>query len=399
MMKRFHLYKTILSCRTLLATVCLLATGCTGSMVEDVVPDEAQPVELSFSRPDLGLTVVTAGGSSTKAQVRADGDPTALPEGATVRIAAYLIGRLGETVTNPADFSTVTPNFQATYVVGADGSLSPCLVDNEGKKIEGTAKGMFVRSGKYDFYAISPARPITNVGGTNQITNIPHKEDVMASCARTVTISKSSSTVTLQTFKRKCSLVVFNVACDASSAVSMISLRGTALKLSSISKSGANLVAGESEEISKTGSEATDAGTVSFVESDFQAVDPASDPDNLGLNKVIGIVLPKDGTPFNVAVAVERDGNSVNLGATVNKNITFDSGKRYVFTLQVKNDVSKLLMRVMDWNTISFTDDNVGGADPGNPNPSDPDINEGIGVGIVIAEWTNIDWSGNGNVG
>ncbi|RHJ91683.1 BF2992 family fimbrillin-A clan protein [Parabacteroides bouchesdurhonensis] len=387
-MKRFYLYRIILPYRTLLASACcLLLAGCTGSPVEDIVPEEALPVELSFGRPGLGVTTVT----------RAGGDPANLPEGATVRIAAYYLGHLNQNVSSVA-YENTKPAFEATYVVEANGSLSPCVVDDDGKKTGNAATGMLVRSGKYDFYAVSPARPITEKDGTFGIYGIPHKEDVITSWARTVTVSKASNSVTLQTFRRQCALVVFNVAADASSAVSMINLKGTKLELSSISSSPASLVAGESREIDKTGGDITGSGTVSFGADDFKPVDPASDPNNLGLNKVTGVVLPKNDTSFNIAVTVERDGTSVDLSAIVNKNIAFDAGKRYVFTLQVKNDVSRLVMRVMDWNTIVFTDGNVGGADPDNPNP-DPDINEGVGVGVVVAEWTNIDWSGNGNVG
>lgn len=35
------------------------------------------------------------------------------------------------------------------------------------------------------------------------------------------------------------------------------------------------------------------------------------------------------------------------LKATIDKNISFDEGKRYVFTLEVKNNESSLLMTVL----------------------------------------------------
>ena len=53
-------------------------------------------------------------------------------------------------------------------------------------------------------------------------------------------------------------------------------------------------------------------------------------------------------------------------------------------------------MKVLNWNTITFTDSGVGGSDQ---SPTDPDINEGIGTTITVAQWDDIDWSGNGNVG
>ena len=44
------------------------------------------------------------------------------------------------------------------------------------------------------------------------MTAIPHKEDVMTSFARGVSVSRSSRVVTLETFRRQCALLVFNVA-------------------------------------------------------------------------------------------------------------------------------------------------------------------------------------------
>lgn len=64
----------------------------------------------------------------------------------------------------------------------------------------------------------------------------------------------------------------------------------------------------------------------------------------------------------------------------------------------MENDVSRLQMRVMNWNTFAFADNNVGGAVDGS-HPADPDINQGVGVSFTVAEWRNIEWNGNGNVG
>ena len=91
-----------------------------------------------------------------------------------------------------------------------------------------------------------------------------------------------------------------------------------------------------------------------------------------------------------------RNQETALLRATIDRNITFDAGKRYIFTLEVKNNESCLLMRVLAWNAISFRDDNVGA--PDSPYP-DPDINEGIGTTVTVARWSEILWSGNGDVG
>lgn len=356
--------------------------GCTGSLVEEVVPEEAQPVELSFGRPDLGIPVVT----------RAAGEATPLPTGSTIRIAAYRLGDIGYGAA-PADFGKEAPFAEATYVVGDNGSLSPCQVDANGKWVAAAARGLAVRSGIYDFYAVSPARTLTNTEDRWKVTGIPHKEDVMTSFARDVSIVKGEAAVTLNSFRRKCALSVFTVYPSEKNIVPINSLFATSLKLTELSSSGAELVIGATSLIAKTGGDATDKGQVLFDAEEFVAVAEESDPDKLGLNKCIGVVLPKNGTAFNVEVIVSRDGIPITLKGRIDKNISFEEGKRYVFTLEVENDMSRLVMRVIPWNLVTFCDEEVGGP-VGGVRPSDPDIFQGTGIGITIAEWCNIDWSG-----
>ncbi|MCD8137342.1 MAG: fimbrillin family protein [Parabacteroides gordonii] len=377
-------------CVTGIGLLCALvmAGGCTSSQVEEVMPEDIRPVTLIFSRPDLGVPELLT---------RAD-DPTPLPEGATVRISAYYLGYVGE-MTYPADYGLNEPAFQATYVVGTGGALTPCLVDAAGNRVEGNASDMIVRGGVYDFYAVSPGRLLEkDVDYRWKVNNLPHREDVITSYARNVAITKTSGTVTLASFTRRCAQLVFTVAPSPNNKVPMDELRATSLVLTELSRSGASLVAGVNESILKTGGEVTDAGTIRFTEDDFEPVAEEADTARLGLNKVVDEVLPKNTTAFRVALTIVRNGVPVDLSALINKSISFDEGKRYVFTLQVENDVSRLQMRVMNWNTFAFADNNVGGAVDGS-HPADPDINQGVGVSFTVAEWRNIEWNGNGNVG
>ncbi|MCD8269206.1 MAG: hypothetical protein LUD46_12665 [Parabacteroides sp.] len=103
-----------------------LLAGCTAGLVEEIVPEESRPVALNFGKPDLGMPeLLTRGGEDIM--------PTPLPQGATVRIGAYFRGSV-ESAQPSVSFSASAPSFEATYVVGADGSLSPCLADATGKK-------------------------------------------------------------------------------------------------------------------------------------------------------------------------------------------------------------------------------------------------------------------------
>ena len=368
-----------------------LLMGCTAGPVEEIVPEESRPVALSFGKPDLGLPELL-----TRAGEVATPAPTPLPAGSTVRIGAYFRGDVGES-TPEAVFATIAPSFEATCVVGADGYLSPCLVDESGIQIEGEGRSMTVRGGIYDFYAVSPARVLKLGDGAYKISGIPHKEDVMTSYVRDVAVTTSVRQVTLGTFRRKCAMVVFNVAPSKDNVLPFGKLYGTKLLVSRISSSGASLTAGSDTGIPATGGGGGTDAQVEFVEKDFEPVEEGSNPSGSGLNKTKGVILPKNGDPFDVEITVVRDNEMATLRATIETNIPFDEGKRYIFTLEVKNNESSLLMRVLAWNAISFKDDNVGGPDGGSY--PDSDINEGIGTTITVASWDNIQWSGNGDIG
>lgn len=369
----------------------ILLVGCTAEPVEEIVPEESRPVALSFGKPNLGVPeLLTRAGEVTTPP------PTPLPAGATVRIGAYFTGNVGD-VSAEASFSTVAPSFEATYVVGDDGSLSPCCVNGNGEQTVGTAKGLTVRNGMYDFYAVSPARPLLQGNdGFYRVTGIPHKEDVMTSFVRGVAVTKTARQVALRTFSRKCAMLVFNVAPSPDNAIPFDRLYGTSLVIKKVSSSGAVLLAGTDTGILPTGGGIGVDAEVTFATEEFEPVDPGSDPENCGLNKTKGVVLPKDNQPFEVEITVVRDDETAILRATIDRNISFDEGKRYIFTLEVKNNESSLIMKVLDWNAIAFRDDNVGG--PDTPYP-DPDINEGIGTTVTVAQWAEIVWSGNGEIG
>ena len=369
----------------------ILLVGCTAGPVEEIVPEESRPVALSFGRPNLGVPELL-----TRAGEVATPPPTPLPAGATVRIGAYFTGNVGD-VPAEASFSMVAPSFEATYVVGDDGSLSPCCVNGNGEQTVGTAKGLTVRNGIYDFYAVSPARPLLQGNdGFYRVTGIPHKEDVMTSFVRGVAVTKIARQVTLRTFSRKCAMLVFNVAPSPGNALPFDRLYGTSLVIKKISSSGAALLAGTDTGIPPTGDGAGADAEVTFATEEFEPVEPGSDPDHCGRNNTKGVVLPTHHHPFDGAITVVRDQEPATLRATIDRNISFDEGRRYIFTLEVKNNESSLIMKVLDWNAIAFRDDNVGG--PDTPYP-DPDINEGIGTTVTVARWTEIVWSGNGNIG
>ncbi|MEG2067686.1 MAG: BF2992 family fimbrillin-A clan protein [Tannerellaceae bacterium] len=328
--------------------LCCAATSCTGGLVEEAIApdDEAELIALRFNTPALGL--------STRAVTTAP-----LPEGSTVRIAAYRRAEVG-TLGAEVDFATTQPYAEATYVTDASGNLSPCTVDEFGRLTSSTGTGLAVSSGVFDFYAVSPARPLAQGGGTWQISGIPHQEDVMASATRSVTITHVSRQVALTSFIRKCAQVVFTVSPPTGAdAVLPDNLKATALTLTLFSTSGASLTAGS--DIVPTGGDATPAGTLTFTESDFVPVASGSDPNNLGLNQASRVVLPKDATPFDLSVTVTHNSKVETLAATGVGAIALEAGKRYIFILEVASDRCLLTLNVVDWIPVNLTDNNVGG--------------------------------------
>lgn len=367
---------------TALLAVAALLWGCTEGMVEDIGAEASQPITLRFSNPNLGEPA-----APTRAETA---PPEPLTAGATVRIAAYYL-RKDQAA---AAFETSPPTYEATYEVQGDGSLTPCKVDNNGKKIDGAATGLSVRGGTYDFYAVSPARSLQQ-GSNNkyQITGIPHKEDVMTSFQRNVAVSATSNVVALNTFTRQCALVVFNVASSPDNVLLFDRLYGTSLILRKASTSGASLIAGEDTGIPPTGGSPGTASEVTFSGDDFELVENPTAP---GQNKAKGTILPKNNTAFDVSLTVVRDDETATLSATIDKHIAFDPGKKYIFTLEVKNNESRLQLTVLDWSPIPFTDTGVGSPDGTRP---DPDIDTGTGTTITVAQWDDMPWTGNGLAG
>lgn len=372
----------------------LLLSGCTAGLVEETVPEEAQPVELSFGHPCLEVAPA----------MRAEAADEALPEGTTLRIVAYRLGEEGASGVPSVNFATTAPFAQATYVVGKDGSLSPCRVDAAGKVTAGSGQPLSVRLGLYEFYAVSPARPLTNAGDETtpdwRVGGIAHKEDVMTSFVRQFTVSASNREVTLQSFVRKCARIEFNVA-PAKTSETITTLRGTALLLTKLSPSGASLPAGDATAvIPVAGGVDGESGTIRFTDKDFTPLSPPAEPATdlpagetvvAELNRTASVVLPKAAAPFDVSVTVSRNGSAATLCATIGgkEGVAFEAGKRYVFTLEVDDKTTRLLLSVSPWDTPDYGNPEAGGGVPGGP----PVVDDGTAFGIVVALWKDIEWT------
>lgn len=361
----------------------VLVTGCTGAEVDDT-PVEGRLIPVSFVPPVLQAHPATKGA------------PVALPQGATVRVVAY---------THPeadaiADFSVDTPVAQAVYEIGKDGSLTACTVDDAGVKTGAGGGNLALRPGTYDFYAVSPARPLSDTGAGKGITGVGHGEDVMTSYAANVAVSSTSSRVMLAMFERQCARMEFRVQPVQDEVPLFKRFEVNALNVAGMAPPPVVLKAGIGQVITAgAGCGYEDArGLLSFAAADFELL-PAADPDyveKLGLARVGKAVLPKAAGSVQFKVKVIRNsGKVVELGAEI-AGLQLEACQRYQFVLRVGVGQASLDLYVSPWNTATFSDAHVG---EGGVTPPEPERPTQVVLNVVV--WNNIVWqdhSGEGGI-
>lgn len=330
--------------------IILLFSGlisCTAGDVVEPTGQENEYVELHVQAPAVGNRIDTRASEEN------------LPAGATVRVVAYQ--RPSGKLNVPVDYAVTAPTAQATYVVNADGTLTQCTVDADGKKTDGTPELFYVYKGTYDFYAISPACPLTLDASKYQVQGLSRNEDVMTSIGTGMPVTVSNATVTLETFVRKCARVIFKVIPAATTKIALKKLTAKSVELSSMSAESGSIVPGKVESITPT-------AVSTAVFSNFIAVPSADDPKKLGLTQATNLVLPKSNASIGVRVTLDyQDENDTavkekTLQATLDA-MAFEAGKSYVVSLTVDNNSSALNWTISDWNTkVEETDDNMGGA-------------------------------------
>lgn len=336
--------------------VCL--SGLLSCTASDVLDDpsgqdngqEGEQVTLHIQPPVVGGLTVTRAGTEN------------LPAGATLRVAAYQrnAGALG----TPVNIATTAPTAEATYEVGSDGSLTACTVDANGKKTGTSSTPFNVYKGTYDFYAVSPARPLTKSGSTYQVSNVQRGEDVMTSTQTGVAITRANATVSLATFARKCARVIVKVVpkeiTGTDKKIVVTKLKATSVTLKNISAQSAVLPVGSSGAIAPT------AGANATF-SNFVAVPSADDPKKLQLTQATNLLFPRSSAKLEVSATVEyQESGAVATTRTLQNTqntVAFEAGQSYVITLTVDNNASELGITVTAGTTDS-TDDSMGDKQP-----------------------------------
>ncbi|WP_321480433.1 BF2992 family fimbrillin-A clan protein [uncultured Bacteroides sp.] len=263
----------------------------------------------------------------------------------TVRVLVYQ--RAGSS----ADLSTDTYMGEGTYVVKADGSLQVCTTNDNGNKTSDTGIDISLRSGTYDFYAITPALKVTRAGGAT--ISVSNGRDYATSLTENVVIngSESTQTVALTTLDRKCAQLVFNIDRGAevvtSVAIDELSLTGLATS-PTIGNLGDNLPTTDH------------LGSISLGSSAFTA-----DATNAWKASGSVVVLPKSSATYTLNLTARFNGSSTPRAMTVTMPaIAFEKGTQYTYALQLYGDKIVLNLTSVSsdsWNIpTNLTADGIG---------------------------------------
>lgn len=326
---------------------------------DDLTLRDGEGVVVSFTAPG----VVAGEVGVTRADVNLAAD-------ATVRILVYR-----RTGTN-ADMATDTYVGENTYKVKADGTLAATLVDSNGKIVTGTATELRLIQGEYDFYAITPALPVTKEAANNaRKVSVKHGVDYATSLTEKGKVTTTSGAITLTTLDRKCSLLQFKVDRKSSNVtsieieeVSLADMTNEPLNVFVAKDMGVTAATAKTQSITLPGSHFT-SGTNNYQADGSQ------------------IVLPKWGADFNLGMKLKFNGASAVTTLTPAKisGLAFSQGTRYIFTIKLIGGNIKLTLTVVGWEG----DINVNAGDMGASNS----------LTIDVGTWTDVALDGStGNI-
>ncbi len=157
-----------------------------------------------------GETIIKFRTEGVSPTIQSKSGTSNIPQGRTVRVVIYR-SEEGATTPDLTDRKFVTSN---TYEVLADGSLKPCIVDDQGNKIAGEAFEVQVpvydgNTIYLDCYAYSPALPLKI---DNQTVTVTHNIDFMSTAKYGIPVTQSATShvVALPPMQRLCCALYFN---------------------------------------------------------------------------------------------------------------------------------------------------------------------------------------------
>ena len=126
----------------------------------------------------------------------------------TLRVVVYK-RRPGGSTPDPALDQFIATN---TYVVNNEYNLTPTLVDSAGSVKSGKASPLYLMNDTYDFYAYTPAIPLSN----DSLIKINNGYDFATAMAENITIDELKSNVMFPNLNRQMARVQFTIQPDQS---------------------------------------------------------------------------------------------------------------------------------------------------------------------------------------
>lgn len=285
-----------------------------------------------------------------------------LADGTTVRVLVYPKGK-----------TSGIPLAQNTYC-SVGGGLTPCVVDNLGAVTSQSGSDMYLVSGDYDFYAITPALAVASQDAGLFTADVAQLVDFASSVTSQTVSASAGFAVQLTELERKCAKLTFavDVSADVRGGISHTSLMDVSLGDLSVSHTAMG-----------NGDLSARQATATLT------VDGVFATDSQEPRKASGsfIVLPRGEASLDLSLRARFNGVSSLTTLFRNPAVSvpaFEKGKSYAFTVQLANDGKmKLWLTVSTWNT---NDQNLGlGGVP----------DKGDIYTQLIGEWEQVTWENN----
>lgn len=312
----------------------LLATlsGCTNDFYEneetsikkDGIPvsfslNESQP---QISRSDIKEAIdneninTSFTSSNTKLSNRTKTVSTSpiLP-GTTIRVVAYRRYSANSKPNVSSDQFVSSQSFQ----LGKANNLIPVNVDKFGNIIGGEASEMYLTAGEYDFYAYSPALPLSS----DSTVTVLQGSDFIETHLYSAIINSASNNIDLPNFSRKMAQVEFYIQPDPSvSEINSISFRN----------SGASLILpGEAFHVHKIGDQYFDLQNRSsymIPEDSCKQINPTK-------LKFTACVFPFTNKDIAIELNLNVNGSEKFYNAYLD-SATFNAGNKYIYQINLK---------------------------------------------------------------
>lgn len=298
---------------------------------------EPQPLPGEWVPLELSLSGIAAQAPSTWS--RAEGVEN-LAQNTTVRVVAY------RRSAQEPDIARDTYIGEATFKALAGGVLSPCAVDDAGNATEAPADyDLFLRSGQYDLYAITPALKLDT---DHHSVDVAHGVDFAASLTTVKIVPQGSGAaqdVTLNTLQRQCANIFFTISRKAENV--------TAAEILDVSM----------ERMAHTPAHTSiESGSLPRGNNDAPYVMPEGTPGALPYEySVSDELLPKSAEAFDLRMQV-RFNNSAetsDLQAEI-PAMAFNPGLRYTFDIKLEGGFVILELQITPWNVEAVWETELG---------------------------------------